>query len=605
MGCGQTRVPGQTFERNNVLAAEVGEPMRMLLSTIGSRGEVQPLLALALGLRDLDHDVRVCVPPDFRDWIVGMGVPVVPVGPEVRGTAARASTLRRAMPSAEGRRKLIEATVATQFETIPHAARGCDVVVGCGPLQIAARSAAELLGIEYVHAHYCPVTLPSPHHAPLPLPGWAPDEAASYREQWEMDARRWNDTWGPAFNAQRASVGLAPVEDVRNHVFTDRPWLAADAGLAPWPGAERAEVFQTGAWILPDERPLSAELEAFLQAGEPPVYLGLGSMGAPGEDVGLVMVEAARALGRRAIVSRGWAELPLPDDGPDCISIGEANHRALFPRLAAVVHHGGAGTTTTVARAGVPQVAVPQRYDQPYWAGRIEDLGIGVGHDPGMPTSDSLAAALDHAMRTDVAARARALAPAVRTDGALVAAGRLASEPRRALQRAGRVGRTDSGLLRQPPRDPRQREVRRKRAGRGTARCPDADQREGGGECRQQPEAGQGRDARRPGAGGPARRTAPRAGGRRSSASARCSGDVWSRLAFQPASTCPVNAHRKAISVPSRPATRSQEMPTEEEPRPRSLPAHQQKTAARTPPASRKVPMRLGVRSGTGGRSAS
>jgi vancomycin aglycone glucosyltransferase len=217
---------------------------------------------------------------------------------------------------------------------------------------------------------------------------------------------------------------MVPVDDVRSHMFTDTPWLAADPTLAPWPEPADQDVFQTGAWILPDHRALSPELEAFLKAGEAPIYFGFGSIRAP-RDLSQNMIQAARALGRRAIVLRGWAELALLDDRLDCLSIGEVNQQALFKRVAAVVHHGGAGTTTTAARAGAPQVVIPQHFDQHYWAQRIHHLGIGIAHAPVVPTTDSLAAALSHALQPDVAPRARSIADAVRTDGATVAAQRL------------------------------------------------------------------------------------------------------------------------------------------------------------------------------------
>src|SRR5207302_4074794 len=124
----------------------------------------------------------------------------------------------------------------------------------------------------------------SPHHAPppLPLPGQTPTSAtADHGELWAQDAQRFNDMFGRALNSHRASLGLAPVNEVRSHIFTDRPWLAADPTLAPWPDPADGAVFQTGAWILPDERPLSPELESFLENGEPPVYFGFGSMRAP------------------------------------------------------------------------------------------------------------------------------------------------------------------------------------------------------------------------------------------------------------------------------------------------------------------------------------
>ncbi len=112
------------------------------------------------------------------------------------------------------------------------------------------------------------------------------------------------------------------------------------------------------------------------------------------------MIQSARALGRRAIVSRGWADLSLVDDAPDCLAIGEVNLQALFKRVAAVVHHGGAGTTTSAALAGAPQVVIPQKYDQHYWARRIQQLGIGTAHAPGTPTADSLTNALEHTLAT-------------------------------------------------------------------------------------------------------------------------------------------------------------------------------------------------------------
>jgi vancomycin aglycone glucosyltransferase len=262
-----------------------------------------------------------------------------------------------------------------------------------------------------------------------PVPGQTPAPAtADIRELWARDAERFNDTFGTALNSQRASAGLAPVSDARSHIFTDRPWLAADPTLAPWPDPKDQAVSQTGAWILPDERPLSPELETLLEAGEPPIYFGFGSMRAA-QDLTPMVMQSARALGRRTIVARGWADLSLGDNEPDCLAIGEVNQQALFKRVAAVVHHGGAGTTTTAALAGVPQVVIPQIYDQHYWAQRIHNLGIGTAQAPGTPTTDSLTGALEHTLQPNVAARAQFIATAVRRDGAQAAAQRLISGP--------------------------------------------------------------------------------------------------------------------------------------------------------------------------------
>jgi vancomycin aglycone glucosyltransferase len=399
--------------------------MRVLLSTIGSRGDVQPVVALAVQLRALGQEVRLCAPPDFGNWVEGLGIPFTPIGAEVRSTAKSSPPVARSAPTPEQMRRIAEATVATQFEVIPAAAEGCDVLVGGGALQIALRSVAEQRGIRYVYASYCPISVPSAHHPPPAWRGDSPaDGTADNSKLWAQDAQRWNDSWGVALNSHRASAGLDPVADVRSHIFTDKPWLAADPTLAPWPGSSDLDVFQTGAWILPDQRPLSPELEAFLEAGEPPVYFGFGSIRAP-QGLSKTLIQATRELARRAIVLRGWADLSLLDNETDCLSIGEVNQQALFQRVAAVVHHGGAGTTTEAAGAGAPQVVIPQMYDQHYWARRIQHLGIGTAHPPAVPTTDSLAAALSHALQPDVAARAKSIAEVVRTDGAKTAARRL------------------------------------------------------------------------------------------------------------------------------------------------------------------------------------
>ena len=368
----------------------------------------------------------MCVPPDFRDWIEGLGMTVTPIGPELRSTG-KASPMA-ARPTPEQVRQMMEGTVTTQFETITAAADGCDMILGATALQIAAPSIAEKMGIPYFFAAYCPAVLPSPRHAPpvLPMLGEKRVRMDDYSELWEKDAQRWNMGWKDILNLHRAKLGLDPISDVHNHILTHQPWLAADPTLGPWPEAGDKSVFQTGAWMLKDERPLEPELEVFLDAGEPPIYFGFGSISAP-QGLSEAMIQSARALGRRAILLRGWADLSLVDDEPDCITIGEVNHQALFQRVAVVVHHGGAGTTHAAMRSGVPQVVIPQHYDQFYWAERVQQLGIGVSYPTAAPTTALLTSALQQALQPGVAARAQTIARAVRSDGTLVAARRLLS----------------------------------------------------------------------------------------------------------------------------------------------------------------------------------
>jgi vancomycin aglycone glucosyltransferase len=399
--------------------------VRVLLSTYDSRGGVEPLAGLAVRLRELGAEVRMCAPPDCAERLAEVGVPLVPAGEPVRALVHGATP-----PSPDDVPRLTAELIATWFDKVLTAAEGCDALVASGviPAVVGARSVAEKLGIHCVHVNYCPIFLPSPHHPPHPLPGQPlPPDVTDNRALWELNAQGYNAVFGPALNTQRVANGLPPVDSVRDYLLGDHPWLAADPVLAPWPEPADLDVVQTGAWILPDERPLPADLEAFLDAGPPPVYVGFGSMRAP-QDIARVAIEAIRAQGRRALVAHGWAGLAPIDDRDDCLAVGEVNQQALFGRVAAVVHHGGAGTTTTATRAGAPQVVVPQWADQPYWAGRVADLGIGVAHEPAAPTTESLSAALRRALTPQTRARASAVAGTIRTDGATVAAGLLVDE---------------------------------------------------------------------------------------------------------------------------------------------------------------------------------
>jgi vancomycin aglycone glucosyltransferase len=193
---------------------------------------------------------------------------------------------------------------------------------------------------------------------------------------------------------------------------------------SPLPATPGRTIFQTGTWVFEDRTPLPPDLEAFLANGKPPIVASFGSMPA-GVDSSRQLIGAARAVGRKIIVSRGWADLAVIDEAPDCLAVGDVSHDVLFPRVAAVIHHGGAGTTATGARAGVPQVIPPMFSDQFYWASRIVALGAGATTPYATMTEESLAGALQMVCDSAVEARARRLAAQIGSDGAKVAARRL------------------------------------------------------------------------------------------------------------------------------------------------------------------------------------
>jgi vancomycin aglycone glucosyltransferase len=409
--------------------------MRVLLSTRGSRGDVEPLAALAEQLQALGAETAVVASPDqeFTDVLDGVGVPHLKVGGSVRDlvTGRNPGQMERVLADFEGHARELMDDYAGAL--LAAAEDGCDAIVATGlfPSVVAARAVSELLGIRYVCAVLQPTTLPSPTHSPFPMKGWKwPDEITDNLARWEWDIEKMNGLFGAPANGFRESLGLDPVDNVRDHTYTDQPWLATDPILSPWEPTE-LDVVQTGAWILANRRPLSAELEAFLEAGEAPVYAGFGSMPMQAaKDASEVAVEAARANGRRLVLASGWAELASADAGEDVLVIGGVNQQALFPRVAAIVHHGGAGTTTTATRSGSPQVVVPQIVDQPYWAERVAELGAGVAHAGPVPTVESLSATLAKALAPETVRRAAEVGAMIRTDGAEVAAERLVDEVR-------------------------------------------------------------------------------------------------------------------------------------------------------------------------------
>lgn len=396
--------------------------MRVLLSTYDSRGGVEPLLALAVQLQALGAQAVLACPPDdeFAERAAGFGIPLVAFGPSVRAVTTAATR-----SSEEQLRTHVLGLIDAQFDTVAAAAQGCDALVSTALVWTAAgaRSVADKLGIHYVYASYHPTHLPSPYHPPPEYVGRGIGTSEiDNRVMWDHNARNANALFGPTLNSRRASIGLPPVSDVRGYAYTDRPWLAADPTLGPWQRLVGLDVVQTGAWLLPDDRPLSADLQEYLDAGPPPVYLGFGSMPLWGaKEVVPMAIAAIRAQGRRVLLARGWAEL-APDGDDDCFAIGEVNQQALFRRVAAVVHHGGAGTTTTAARAGVPQVVVPQGADQVYWALRVIALGIGSACDGPTPPVGALPAALEVALADETRARADAVGRDIAADGAAVAA---------------------------------------------------------------------------------------------------------------------------------------------------------------------------------------
>jgi UDP:flavonoid glycosyltransferase YjiC (YdhE family) len=391
--------------------------MRIVLASEGTRGDLYPMLVLGEALRRQGHDPVVCAPPNFDAVVRARGMAFLPVGCDVRDylrTEARAITGSTLRFLSVARRYSLE-SVRAQFAALPAAADGADLIVGAG-VQLAAASVAELHGIPYRYAIYCPALLPSREHAPAilpiqPIPAWA------RRFAWWFARGPLTATVGLLVNRERRALGMSRISDTYRHLVGERALLAADREIAPVPIDSPYIVEQTSALQPDGGAPLPEKLGSFLDAGPPPVFFGFGSMPDPDPSATTrLLLQVIESVGCRALLSSGWAEIgegALPEG---VMQVGDVDHARLFPRVAAVVHHGGAGTVTTAARAGAPQVVVPHVLDQFYWADRVRMLGIGVV----APRRSKLeAATLDAALRevldnealaersADVAARIR------------------------------------------------------------------------------------------------------------------------------------------------------------------------------------------------------
>jgi UDP:flavonoid glycosyltransferase YjiC (YdhE family) len=394
------------------------------------------MLGLAAGLVERGHQTAVCAPPDLRRFVEEQGLAFQPLGTDIhRFLAENAAALRRgAVVTTRLAKRLFHRILEDQFEALPRAAAGAEMIIGAG-VQFAGASVAEAMGIPYRAVAYCPALFRSADYPPPVFPNQSLPRWLN-RLAWRGFLALQDRMLRGDLNRHRAALGLGPVPDTYRYLVTERPLLMADVALAPVPGDLSVEVDQVGYLLPKDETPLAPKLESFLEAGPSPVYLGFGSM-MDSDPAGTtrLLLDAVERAGCRAILARGWAGLgdgPLPEP---VFGAGSLPHAKLFPKLAAVVHHGGAGTTTTAARSGVPQIVVPHLLDQHYWGHRLHLLGVAPPPLPRLKLSASglaelISATFDNELMTD---RARELAERLRTTAPLERAvdSILASSPAR------------------------------------------------------------------------------------------------------------------------------------------------------------------------------
>ena len=396
--------------------------MKIVICTFGSRGDTQPYLALAVGLQQAGHSVTLVASQNLAEWIQSYGVKVHPTSfnpqelmqkPENRTFLKGRNTVHFLRTF----RSEMDAHQAGILDDCWQAAQDAELVVLGGPALASGADIASQRGIPMVFVELQPMSSPTRAFPIFLLPfRFSLGGGYNYLSYTLLMRATWLIV-GRSFNHWRTTrLGLPPwcsmremFNDVRRF---DTPWLYAySSHVVPRPSDWEDGNHVTGYWFLDarsDWQP-PAELVHFLEDGPPPVYVGFGSMGNKNpERQTRLALRALEITGQRGILLTGWGAVARLGTSANVFYVDDVPHSWLFPRMAAVVHHGGAGTTAAGLRAGVPNIITPFGVDQYAWADRVVKLGVGPRvADHKRLTAEKLAQAI-HTAVTDSALRARA-----------------------------------------------------------------------------------------------------------------------------------------------------------------------------------------------------
>jgi UDP:flavonoid glycosyltransferase YjiC (YdhE family) len=264
-----------------------------------------------------------------------------------------------------------------QFDILPKIIAGADLVIGSS-LTFALSTLAESMGIAYRYIAFTPQSLPSGYH---PFPAFKHQGFPKWYNRMTWGIARLLDRYNITrlINNYRRQLGLKLIRDGWRHIMGQHVIVASDSVISKVPPDIVEPVCtQTGYMHLNQADRHLPELDAFLEAGPPPVYAGFGSIPIRDQIRNVsVIVEAARLSGQRAVIGKFWDKPSKFSNSDEIFFIKRYPHLKLFPNMAAVIHHGGAGTTASTAVSGVPQIIVPHYLDQYYWGNQVYQSKLG------------------------------------------------------------------------------------------------------------------------------------------------------------------------------------------------------------------------------------
>lgn len=395
--------------------------MKILILGLGSRGDIQPFLALGTGLQEAGHHVTLAAPHNYRAWVEEYGVHFHPARfnphemlqrPEVQAIMKSRNVARQVRVITE----TVGPGLIQSLDDFWEAGQTADFVVQTGT-GFGGTEIAQMCGIPMAMAFLQPfaVTRAFPSFfLPLRLSFGGGYNRLTHHL---MYAALWPTMGPPANQWRKIRFNLPPYKALTDFFLharqTGAPILCGYSPSAlPKPMDWEADVHVTGYWFLeaPTTWQPSTELLHFLKSGSPPIYIGFGSMRDDDpERLTRLAVRALELSGQRGILLGGWGGLASSTLSQSVFFVESVPHAWLFPRMAAVVHHGGAGTTGAGFRAGVPSLITPFALDQYAWAGLATQLGVrpnGLGEMKTL-TAEKLARAIQVAM-SDAGLRARA-----------------------------------------------------------------------------------------------------------------------------------------------------------------------------------------------------
>ncbi len=411
--------------------------MHITLLTVGTRGDVQPYVALGLGLKEAGHDVRVATHEVFKELILGNGLEFAPLTVDIQAVMGGPDG-QRWLESGRNQIRFVLRMIRLAFPTLQQmlddswvACQGTQAIL-YSTFAIAGYSIAEALGIPSIAAPLQPLTRTRTFPIMMSLPqrfnlgrtfNWL-SYLIGEQFLWQPFRKAIN-----RWRRERLSLPPIPFRGPFEYLYRERyPWIYGfSPSVIPRPVDWPDWIHVSGYWFLGLQEDWSppARVLDFLAAGPPPVCIGFGSM-IDRDQVELMnmAVQALDQARRRGILLTGWGGMDEMALSQDVLVLESIPHEWLFPRMAAVVHHGGAGTTAAALRSGAPSIVTPFFADQPFWGQVVERLGVGPA--PIMRrelTTKRLAEAIRMATSDEgVKARAKALGERIQSEKGVIRA---------------------------------------------------------------------------------------------------------------------------------------------------------------------------------------